>query len=355
MKKFLKVYMFTIFTCLVSFGLVAAEKTSPINGQGSTLSAPFVESAIEVYNALYPFPLFTYNTNPAETGSGNGYNQLISGATFFAGSDFPLTVSQQTVVTGNRILTFPIAIGATSIAFNNPDITGTLNLSANDIRNIYNGVWTNWDQVGPYPSRPIIVYARSGSTGDTFNFNSYMAPNVTPANSWTITGSTFPDPYGAVFYYATSNGDMAAHIEANEGSIGYLALGFVVSPIATAAVPQNSSGAYIVPSIATINAAIDGVPVPLDLNINGNNTSNAGGYPIASPTNIYVFQNQQTNFVRKNLQKFLRYLGTEAQTHANSFSLGQISQEMQDQYLQNICLIKRFEKPIGCTNLKTDS
>ena len=68
-----------------------------INGQGSTLLAPWVEASAASYNAKTSGYTVTYNTNSSETGSGNGILQLQAGATFFGGTDIPPTCAQQTV------------------------------------------------------------------------------------------------------------------------------------------------------------------------------------------------------------------------------------------------------------------
>ena len=159
--------------------------------------------------------------------------------------------------------------------------------------------------------------------------------------------STFPTPYpNANFIPVTGNGGVVTAIEANPGAIGYLAYGYTQPPLSgttpiTVAAVENSSGAFILPSITSIGAAATGICIPFDLNISTINTLNPAGYPIASPTNLIAYEYQPTGCTACEIANWLYYMLTNAQGTSASFFLAPLPSDIQQQALNNLSFIKK--------------
>jgi phosphate transport system substrate-binding protein len=323
-----------------------------INGQGSTLLAPWLQASAAAFNATNPGFLVTYNTNPAETGSGAGLAALQAGTVFFAGDDNPLTCAQQTAQPAsggcplgslpNRILTFPVAIGVTVITYNNPDVPAGHCFTATELAGIFQCTITNWSQLG-FPSRPILPVARLDPSGDTLNFTTYLA--TTPGDGWTH-GATndFASLGIPCVHLESGNTNVENYVKANVGAIGYVSLGAAQSGGTAIAAIQNLAGNCELPTATTVAAAVTGLCFPLDLNfstINPPAATNPGAYPIASPTHVIAYEFQPTCCTACEIANWIYYLVTTAQatTSSDSFGLFPLPTALQQQVINNLNFI----------------
>ena len=145
---------------------------------------------------------------------------------------------------------------------------------------------------------------------------------------------------------------MISDVNSTAGSVGYAGFNNVLvegpAAVEVAAV-QNPSGAFIVPTVASIEAAVVGITVPKNLLIDSINSTNATAYPIATPTNIVVRDCQVSCCQAVELRKFLYYYATVAQGNAEPNGFGKLSSAIVQQFVKNLNLINSSE---GCVSEK---
>jgi phosphate transport system substrate-binding protein len=104
---------------------------------------------------------------------------------YFAASDAPMSLTEyaQFNTPGGKTTQygepaqFPAVAGSIAIIFNNTDIPATrrLDLSDAQICSVFNGTFTNWQQIDPsLPSRAIKVVYRSDGSGTSFSFANHL-------------------------------------------------------------------------------------------------------------------------------------------------------------------------------------
>jgi phosphate transport system substrate-binding protein len=86
-------------------------------------------------------------------------------------------------------------------------------LTTAQLRGIYNGTITNWNQVGG-PDRSIALYGRQSTSGTYAYFQEHVLKN----------GAYSPSMNGM-----TGNAAIVAAVQINEGAIGYVGIGYVES------------------------------------------------------------------------------------------------------------------------------
>jgi len=329
------------------------------NGAGSTLQASFDQAVLAQFNTVCPPPLgqqpFAYNATGFQTGSPAGMNQLLAGQTLFAGNDIlPMEAQDlQAVTQKNVLLNFPIALAAVAIGYNLPagivPPGGRLKLTAQNLNAIYTGAVTMWNDHGLVVNNPylagvaqtIIPTARSDGSGDTAIFTEFLAEASTgwPAGLVGTGPFVFPNPNTQ-----TASGDAGIQglINTTPFSLGYLAFGFTQTavPVIPTTAIQNSSGNFIQPFIASIEAVGTAITsVPTDLRVDTINTSVSNGYPMTNPTNIVIFGIQPKRCIVANLRRMLLFFATTGQSLANQFFLGMLPANVLAQFKQNLCNI----------------
>ena len=258
-----------------------------LNAEGSSFIQPLVMALQSGTGTSYwnPTNSVTWSTY-AGLGSGTGRANVTSGTSNIGFSDQPMTTYRNagTVpsgVTTSDYVQIPAAFGGAVVAYDLGSALNNLKLSAAVIANIYNGTVTSWadasilnlnggntSKIGkklialPSSVKTIKVLQRSASSGTTFAFvdylntaNSGLPTGVTAGAS----GSTLSSRgWGASFTGEANNGAMANALVTTPGAIGYVEYSYLLIPGNSAidtAMLQDAAGAYIKPSITTIQAA----------------------------------------------------------------------------------------------------
>ncbi len=151
------------------FGQVADVPNGQFEYGGSTTWAP-VRGAVDplIQQAFPSFDLVYKDPSAQNPGSGAGIQMLIDGELDFAQSSRPLTAEekQQAQQKGLSLQEVPVAIEAVAIATNpNLSIPG---LTLTQLKDIYTGSITNWNQVGG-PDLAVVPASR-GDVGGTVQF-----------------------------------------------------------------------------------------------------------------------------------------------------------------------------------------
>lgn len=163
----------------------AYSKTEGLSGDLKGVGSSAQESAVKAWVAGYneQGPGVTVNYSP--DGSGAGVEQLLGGATPWAGSDVPLSdeeMEKATEVCGpDGAINLPAYISPIAIPFNLPGVD-ELNLKPETIAKIFNGDIEKWndeaiaaDNEGvDLPDEEITVVFRSDESGTTANFQDYL-------------------------------------------------------------------------------------------------------------------------------------------------------------------------------------
>ncbi len=272
-------------------GPTSTGETIAISGAGATFPAPLYQNW---------FTTYAQNVNPdvqisyQSVGSGAGLEQYINGTVDFGASDAPIK--------GDRLASFkakynadpiqvPMAGGSVVLAYNLPGVEG-LKISREVKCGIVEGKITQWndpkivaDNPGAtLPDKPITFAHRSDGSGTTFIFVNHIAA---ACPGWTAGVGTSVDwPVGVG---GQGNEGVAAQIQQNEGTIGYVEFAYAKLNNISMAEVQNKAGNFIVPSPEAASLAFAGVEVPEDFGLLVPDPENPQAYPIAGLTWIMVY------------------------------------------------------------------
>ncbi|MBF2022045.1 MAG: substrate-binding domain-containing protein [Hydrococcus sp. C42_A2020_068] len=150
-----------------SFAQVKNVATGVFSYGGSTAWAPLrllVDSAIQAERPELQLRYVQPKNEPP--GSRTGIRMLLEGQLTFAQSSHPLRKEEYELARqrGFNLKQIPVAVDSVVVAVHpDLDISG---LTLDQLRSIYNGQITNWQQIGG-PDRQIIPYSRSASVGGT--------------------------------------------------------------------------------------------------------------------------------------------------------------------------------------------
>ena len=158
-------------------------------------------------------------------------------------------------------LQMPITIGSIVVAYNVPGLALPLNLTGSVVAQIFARWITTWDNatiqsLNPavtLPCQPITVVHRSDSSGSTAVFTSFLSDesamwNSTYGASKTI--SWHPDTLGQ-----SGNSGIAAYLQQNQYSLGYIELSYAIESSIDYALIQNADGIYSLANTTTIAQA----------------------------------------------------------------------------------------------------
>jgi phosphate transport system substrate-binding protein len=224
-------------------------------------------------------------------GSGKGVQQFQQGTVDFAGSDFPLSSTDQPAAdarckTGPAI-NLPMVPGPIAVGYNVPNVTQPLNLSASTLAKIFSGKITNWndpaiakDNPGvTLPTLGIQTFHRSDGSGTSYNFSNYLA-NEAKADFPYPANKNWPAPGGQ-----GSNGTqgIAQGVKSTPGGIGYMELSYATQSQIPYAKVGNAAGQFVQLTTANVKnflatAQVTGTGHDLKLNFDYANTD-PNAYP----------------------------------------------------------------------------
>ena len=263
---------------LVSLGVAAsASAQNTINGAGATFPAPFYQRA---FAALAGQGVMV---NYQSVGSGAGVRQFIAGTVDFAATDEPIKASDAAKVK-RGVVQFPAAGGSIAIAYNKADCKG-LKLTQEQAADIFLGKITSWEQLKCGKGKLSVAH-RSDGSGTTFAFTNSLSSFSSEWKSKVGEGKSVKWPVGVG---GKGNEGVAGVISNTPGSIGYLANAFVKGPIKAAAV-QNRAGNFVMPNLASGQAALNSISLNADLAGEDPNPAGAKSYPISTLTWILAYE-----------------------------------------------------------------
>jgi phosphate transport system substrate-binding protein len=216
---------------------------SEIRVDGSTTVGPIVDAFVEAFGKKMPDLKFSVK----KTGSGDGATALIEGRCEIAAmSRFMKADEYKKAVDGGKMpVNFTICMDGVCLIVHpsNP----VQNLSKEQVKKIYTGEFTNWNQVGG-ANAPIIALSRETSSGTYEVFNELALDKA---------------KLGEKVEMSNSNPAIFTRVSTTQGAIGYVGLGFLKSEVK--AVRYEN----VMPTKATIASGTYKLSRPLYLFTNG--------------------------------------------------------------------------------------
>ena len=265
-------------------------------GAGATFPYPLLSQMISHYQEQNSGAQISYQS----IGSGGGISDLESKLVDFAASDAPLGPAD--MAKAPSALHIPETIGAVTIAYNLPGISTGLRLTGKVIADIFAGNVTMWNDPEiqnlntntTLPAKSITTIHRADGSGTTFIFTGYLCVSSLAWNETIGQGKTVSWPVGLG---ASGNTGVAEDVNNTQYTIGYVELAYALQNAMTVAAVQNPAGNWILPSLNTIQLAVQvaassGLPAGNQswTNVSLLNANDPQAYPIVSFTYLLVYQ-----------------------------------------------------------------
>jgi phosphate transport system substrate-binding protein len=278
-----------------------------LTGAGSTFDQPLFARQFYDFNKSDS----KVTVNYASVGSGTGETDILAGSVNFGASDVPEPAG--TTGSGGAILQVPVVLGGIAMAYNEPCLGKNVHLTGTQIAQIYSGKITDWNAIDsscPTGSAIEPVY-RADSSGTSNAFTHYL-PSADAAD-WpaSLDGKqpAFPKGEGG-----NGNAGVAGDVQGGAGTIGYVELAYALQSGLNYAAVENSAGAYVVPSSASVAADAAAFPAVSATNYLIVNGSGAGSYPISTYSWVIVYQKQSNTNNGIALGKMLDWMATAGQS-----------------------------------------
>jgi phosphate transport system substrate-binding protein len=278
-------------------------------GQGSTAQANAVNAWIREYQVSCAGATISYGS----VGSGAGITAFLAGNGDFAGSDSPLSATDQPKANARckngAAIHLPMVVGPIALAYNVAGV-GDLRLRPATIAKIFAGAVSTWDADAikadnpgaVLPSTPITTIHRKDSSGTTDNFTKFLG--ATAGADW---------PFGHQGLWSAPGGQaqqgsdgIAMAVAATNGAIGYVEWSYARFHNLRTARVGNGAGEFVALSDdaagRTVASASTGPGTDLQLAIDYG-TRAPGAYPIVLLTYEIVCEKVTTTL----LKSFLSY------------------------------------------------
>ena len=249
------------------------------NYGGSTTWAPIRQDVDSVLQSLCPRFILRYTQPPSgQPGSGTGIRMLIDNQLAFSQSSRSLKAEENAEAKqkGFSLKEIPVAIDGIAIAVNhNLNIPG---LTVAQLKDIYTGKITNWQQVGGQ-NLPIIVYSRSKEAGGTVEF---FVENVLNKEN-----------FGANISYIGTTTEAVRKVAVNPGAIYYASAPEVVPQCTIKSLPLGRTSGQFVPPYQ--EPFVPQSECPGKRNQLNTQVFRSGDYAITRNLFVIVKQNGQTD------------------------------------------------------------
>ena len=319
-----------------------AAGSAQINGAGATFPNPIYSKWFSEYNKLHPGVRINYQP----LGSGAGIRQLTSRTVFFGASDQPMKDDQLQGAPG-RILHFPTVIGAVVPIYNLPGASEPLKFTGPLLADIVLGKVTKWNdpalvKLNPgvkLPTTDITFVHRSEGSGTTFILADYLA-KVSPEFKTRVgVDSALKWPVGVG---GKGNEGVAGLVTQTPGSLGYVELVYALQNKISVGSVQNSTGAFVHPSVSSVTAAAAGAAanMPPDFRVSITNAPGADAYPIASFTWLLLYEDPQDKAHAAVMKDFVRWALTDGQKMAPELGYASLPQQVVEMELKALEQLK---------------
>lgn len=213
--------------------------TSYIQNKGSDTIVNLALAWAEAYQAQRP----NVRISVTGGGTGTGIAALMNGTVDLASASRKIKAEelQEAKSKGIQPMEFVIARDAIAVVVNSENPVNELTLK--QISDIYSGAITNWNQVGG-EDRPIVKLSRETNSGTHVYFLETVLRLGDKENKTLFSADTLLLP---------SSEGIIAEVRDNPNAIGYDGLGYVPHDVKMIAIAEEVGGAYVLPSIASVN------------------------------------------------------------------------------------------------------
>ncbi|NOZ07233.1 MAG: phosphate ABC transporter substrate-binding protein PstS [Chloroflexi bacterium] len=320
----------------------AQSATIQITGAGATFPFPLYSRWFYEYGAKDPSVRFNYQS----IGSGGGIRQVTAKTVDFGASDAILNAEQRAAAPD--LLMFPTVAGADVIAYNLQDaagqpVPGGLKLTPGVIAAIFLGEITQWNdsrlaQLNPdvqLPAQNIVVAHRSDGSGTTFLFTSYLSQVSEAWKQKVGVGTSVEWPVGVG---GKGNEGVSGVIRQQPGSLGYVELAYAAQNKIAYASVQNSAGAFVAPTLASITAASDafGNALPADMGQLLVNAPGKESYPISGYTFLLLYKDMADCAKAQKLASFVQWAITEGDQTATELLYAPLGSNVEQKVVQRL-------------------
>ena len=251
-------------------GPAAAET---IENMGSDTLVNLALAWAEDYMRLHP----EVSISVTGGGSGTGIAALLNGTIDIANASREMQPKEIETAHANGIAPKEFAVARDAIAVVVHPSNPVNGLTLQQISDIYSGQVTNWRDVGG-EERPIVLLSRESNSGTYVYFLENVVRLGDKKNQLLFAPDTLLMP---------SSEGISVEVRQNPNAIGYDGLGYVTPDQKMVAVAADAGGAYVLPSIETVNS---------------------GSYPISRP--LYMVTAREPTSVIKD---YLEWIQSEGQ------------------------------------------
>jgi phosphate transport system substrate-binding protein len=256
------IVLIAVITGFAFYALYFTSQPVRLSGAGATFPAPLVQKWSAEFKDMTGMQV-----NYEGIGSGGGVKQFTDKTVDFGASDPPMQDSEFSAAPGT--LHIPITIGGVVVVYNITGISGGLNFTGELLADIFRQNITKWNDqrlvaVNPstaLPDAQIVVCHRSDSSGTTKVFTSFLSDE----------NAVWDTTYGAanVINWPTQtiggkgNPGVAAAVQQNQYSIGYVELSYALQSNIPYGKVQNAAGKFVEPTMETLASAASAVSLVL--------------------------------------------------------------------------------------------
>lgn len=248
-----------IMVCVCA-GLIACSGNAPgkngepvssayLQNKGSDTMVNLALAWAEAYQEVYP----EVRISVTGGGSGTGISALLNGTVDIANASRAISAEEkaQAKSRGFTPVEFVVARDAIGVIVNNSNPVSRLTMQ--QISKIFRGDYTNWKELGG-DDRPIVRVSRETNSGT----HVYFLETVVRLGSKQDKTIFAPD----TLLLPSSEG-IISEVSDNPNAIGYDGLGYITPQVKTLAVAVQEGGAYVLPSVESVNAKT--YPIARDL------------------------------------------------------------------------------------------
>lgn len=281
------------------------DETVNLNGAGATFPYPLYSKWISEYNKLNPNVKINYQS----IGSGGGIKQIIAGTVDFGATDAPMKEDESKGAPG-KLFHIPATIGAVVVAYNVPEVTGTLRLSPEVLVDIYAGKIKKWNDAkikadnvdAKLPAKDISVIYRTDGSGTTAVFTGYLA-KISP--EWKEKVGAAKSVNWPAGLGAKGNEGVTGQVKTTPYTIGYIERAYASQNKLPMAELKNKAGKFVAPSIEAMSAAADAVGMPNELFVSLADADGEAVYPITGYSYLLVYEDTKDAVKGEALAKYV--------------------------------------------------
>ena len=249
-KSILAILLLGLFC--VNFAFAAKKNNTTFIVEGSTTVLPLAQKTAEVFMDNDPYADISVRGG----GSGVGINSLLSGRCDIATSSRSIRDSELAKGTERNISPKAYLVAMDAIALIVNSSNNAASLTKQQVKDIYTGKITNWEEVGGGDEK-IVVVSRDSASGTFESFNELAL------GGQKVTKDALMQ---------ASNQGVAGIVATTEGAIGYVGLGYISGKVKAVSVDG------VKPSVDTVLSKKYAYSRPLFMYANGNISGKAKEY-----------------------------------------------------------------------------